>query len=236
MKMPRSRRIVVPGFPHHITQRGNHRMDVFIEKEDRHVFLRILDETSRLYSLGHQAYSLMTNHIHLISTPKETHSLSHSMRDLLGSYASYFNRKYGLAGRFWQGRFYSAVLDETHFLAAMRYVERNAVQAGMVKRAEEYEWSSAACHCGIRTDFHLTPLPATAGIIHNWSQWLAEEGDKEQIKRIRSNTKTGYPCGSSMFVKELEIILGRPIRRRKVGRPKRVSEGMEEQMPKKGYF
>jgi putative transposase len=99
----------------------------------------------------------------------------------------------------------------------------------MVKRAEEYEWSSAVCHCGIRTDVNLMLLPAITESIHDWSKWLAEEGDQEQIKRIRNNTKTGFPCGSNLFVKELEIILGRPIKRGQVGRPKRV--GMEEQMP-----
>jgi hypothetical protein len=73
------------------------------------------------------------------------------------------------------------------------------------------------------------PLPAITEFIHDWSKWLAEEGDQEQIKRIRNNTKTGFPCGSNLFVKELEIILGRPIKRGQVGRPKRV--GMGEQMP-----
>jgi putative transposase len=112
----------------------------------------MLRETSELYSLIHHSYSLMTNHTHFISTPKQPSSLYLTMRDLFGSCASYFNHKHGLSGRLWQGRFYSTVLDETHFWAAIRYVERNPVRAGMVLRAEEYEWSAAPAHCGLRHD------------------------------------------------------------------------------------
>jgi putative transposase len=196
-------------------------MDVFVEKEDRHVFLRMLEEASKLYSLSHNGYSLMTNHIHLISIPKEVTSLSRAMRDALGSYASYFNRKYGLTGGLWQGRFYSTVLDETHYWAALRYVERNAVRAGVVRSAEEYEWSSAAAHCGIRADSLLTPLPAIPDFIGCWAWLLEGEDDQDQMKMIRNNTKTGRPCGSELFVEELEYTLDRPLKQRQRGHKKK---------------
>ena len=223
--MPRSRRIVVPGYPHHITQRGNRRVDVFLEIEDRHVFLRLLGEASKLYSLSHSGYSLMTNHIHLISIPTEVPALSQTMRDTLGSYASYFNRKYGLTGRLWQGRFYSTVLDETHYWAALRYVERNPVRAGMVRSAEEYRWSSAAAHCGIRVDSLLATLPVIPGFIDCWGRWLEEEDDRDQMKMIRNTTKTGRPCGSDLFIEKLELVLGRPLKLRLKGRKKKLEEG-----------
>src|SRR5437867_3469539 len=171
--MARLRRVVVPGLPHHITQRGNRRANVFLDDQDRRVFLRLLRETSERHSLRHFSYCLMTNHFHLISTPSESRSLAWTMRDLLGPYASYFNQKHGLSGRLWQGRFFSSVLDESHFWAAVRYVERNPVRAGMVKRAEDYRWSSAPAHCRLRGDPLLAPLPNDGGLIPDWSAWVS---------------------------------------------------------------
>ena len=217
--MPRRRRIVVPGMPHHITQRGSRRMNVFADAEDRRVFLRMLRENSELYSLHHYSYCLMTNHVHLISSPEQVSSLSYTMRDVLGLYASYFNQRHGLSGRLWQGRFYSAVLDETNFWAALRYVERNPVRAGMVKLAEAYEWSAAAAHCGLKGDDLLIPLPAIPGFIGDWRIWINGEEDPHDIKKIRNTTKTGFPCGSSEFVKRVEAILRVNLRQRNPRHP-----------------
>ena len=219
--MPRRNRIVIPGLPHHITQRGNRRMNVFVDAEDRRVFLRMLQERSEQYALQHYSYCLMTNHVHLISVPEQVSSLSHTMRDVLGSYASYFNQRHGLSGRLWQGRFYSAVLDETHLWAALRYVERNPVRAGMVKLAEAYEWSSAAAHCGLglKEDNLLIPLPAMPGFIGDWRIWISGEDDPHDMKKIRNTTKTGFPCGSSEFVKKLESLLGVNLRQRNPKHP-----------------
>jgi putative transposase len=213
--------------PHHITQRGNRRMNVFVDGEDRRVFLRMLRENSELYSLHHYSYCLMTNHLHLISSPEQVISLSNTMRDVLGSYASYFNQRYGLSGRLWQGRFYSTVLDETRFWAALRYVERNPIRAGMVQAAEAYEWSSAVAHWGLREDGLLVPLPPLPGFIGDWRRWIGEKEDPRYLKKIRNNTKTGYPCGSSEFVKKLEVILGMKLRQRKT-RDMNLYEGDDE--------
>jgi putative transposase len=160
-----------------------------------------------------------SNHIHLISSPEQVGSLSDTMHDVLGSYASYFNQRHGLSGRLWQGRFYSAVLDETHFWAAMRYVERNPVRAGMVKLAEAYEWSAAAAHCGLKEDGLLIPLPIIPDFIGDWRIWINGEDDPHEIKKIRNTTKTGFPCGSSEFVKRLEVDLGLNIRQRNPRHP-----------------
>jgi len=96
-------------------------MYVFVDAEDRGVFLRMLRENSELYSLHHYSYCLMTNHLHLISSPEQVSSLSHTMRDVLGSYASYFNQRHGLSGRLWQ--FYST--------ASIRYVSIASGGAGL---------------------------------------------------------------------------------------------------------
>ncbi len=144
--MARLKRIVVPGLPHHITQRGVRRADIFLEPEDRQVYGRLLVAACEQYSLVSQAYCWMTNHIHLIAVPTYETSLAFVMRDTSGLYAIYFSN-YVFSGHLWQARFYSCVLDEDHFWSAIRYVERNPVRARMVGRAEDYRWSSARAHC-----------------------------------------------------------------------------------------
>ncbi len=218
--MPRVRRIVVTGLPHHVTQRGNRRCDVFLDDQDRRVFLRLLRQSSKLHSLQNTAYCLMTNHIHLISTPEVAHGLSRVMRAVLGTYAQYFNQKRGLSGRLWQGRFYSCVLDDSHFWTAVRYVERNPVRAGMVSSAEDYKWSSAAAHSSSRGDPMLSPLPDSDSI-PDWSAWLSRKDDQGELKTLRDQTKAGRPCGSKAFVDELEGTLGRSLRPSKGGRPRK---------------
>jgi putative transposase len=217
--MTRLKRLVIPGMPHHLVQRGNHRMNVFLDDSDRLVFMRMLGESSEKHGVNIFGYTLMTNHEHLVAVPKEETSLALAMRDLLGPYASYFNRKYGISGRLWQGRFYSTVLDESHFWAAMRYIELNPVRAGMVQCAEEYPWSSAPAHCGLLQDSLLLPLPAGVAVIGNWSEWLRAGNSTAQLKFIRDCTRTGRPCGAESYIRELERITGRILIPRKGGRP-----------------
>ncbi len=217
--MPRFKRLIVPGMPHHIVQRGNRRMNVFLDDNDRLVFLRIFSEVSQQYGLLTLGYNLMTNHEHFVAIPEKESSLSITMRDLLGPYASYFNCKYGLKGRLWQGRYYSAVLDESHFWAALRYIERNPVRAGIVPCAEHYRWSSAPAHCGLSQDALLSPLPPAAALLGSWSDWLKAGDSQAQLEFIRKCTKTGRPCGRDSYIRELEQTTGRVLIPQRVGRP-----------------
>jgi len=142
----RRARVTIPGLPHHITQRGNRRTNIFLEAEDRHLNLELLREYSQRHRLRLWAYNLMTNHTHLIAVPETESAMSRTMRDTHGAYASMFNRKYRSTGHLWQARFYSSVLDDEHLGHAIRYVEHNPVRAGMAHRAEDYPWSSAGPH------------------------------------------------------------------------------------------
>ncbi len=146
--MSRVARIVVPGFPHHVTQRGNRRADVFEVDADYEAYLRFLKEYADRRGLAIWAYCLMTNHVHLVVVPEREESLGQALRDTHTVYAMHFNGRTDLSGHVWQGRFFSSPLDETYLWAAVRYVERNPVRAGMVERAEAYRWSSAQAHCG----------------------------------------------------------------------------------------
>ncbi|MFC1588384.1 transposase, partial [Planctomycetota bacterium] len=145
--MPRVARIVIPGIPHHVTQRGNNKQDVFLVKADRSVYLQILSEQGEHFGLLIDGYCLMTNHIHLIVTPQREESLAKAIGRTHWRYTQYINRLHNRSGHLWQNRFYSCPLDERHFLQAMLYVERNPVRAGMHRLAWKYPFSSAAAHC-----------------------------------------------------------------------------------------
>jgi putative transposase len=110
-------------------------------------------------------------------------------------------------------------MDESHYWAALRYVELNPVRAGIVRVAEEYLWSSAAAHCGLIEDSLLLPLPPGTAVIGSWSDWLKAGDNPRQLEFIRKCTKTGRPCGDDTYIKELEKITGRVLISRKVGRP-----------------
>ena len=216
--MSRRARLVVPGLPHHITQRGNRRGDIFHEPEDRLLYMELLREYFDWYRLRLWAYDLMTNHVHLIAVPETALALSKALRDTHAAYAAEFNRKYGLTGHLWQARFYSCVLDDAHLWHAVRYVERNPVRAGMVSSAEDYAWSSAFAHAHGEQDRYLDDGLPMVGVVQDWSAWLAESDGAESTMAIRQATSTGRVCGSDDFIDRLESQYGHPLRPQKRGR------------------
>ena len=149
------------------------------------------------------------------------------MRRLNSQYATYVNRRQGCSGHLWQGRFYSTPLDEPHLWAAVRYVERNPVRAGMVPRAEDWPWSSAAGHCGLTADELLSGDLEQADYVGTWRAWLLDEDD-QAVRLLRQRTRTGRPCGPAEFVERLEKLLGRPLTPKKRGRkPKKRKQKAE---------
>ena len=216
-------RVVIPGCPHHITQRGNRREEVFFAAADRQRYLELLGEYAAKHGLAVQAYCLMTNHVHLVAVPQREASLAGALKPLHMRYAQHVNRTQGLSGRLWQGRFFSCPLDQEHLWAAVRYVECNPVRAGLVERAEDYRWSSAGAHCGLRGDGVLSdPCEMTSSLApEKWRQWLGEpwENEEEMVARLRQCTRTGRPAGGASFIDRLEQLVGRLLRAKKVGRP-----------------
>jgi putative transposase len=117
---------------------------------------------------------------------------------------------------------FSCALDDEHLIATVRYVERNPVRARMVRKAEQYEWSSAAAHCGLRMDPLLSPLQALVPLkTEDWSAWLVEREDEKMLATIRIRTRTGRPAGNTKFVAALQGRLGRRLQPRSIGRPKK---------------
>jgi putative transposase len=219
--MPRLARIVVPGYPHHITQRGNHRLDIFIDDEDRAVYLRLLKRYREKHGLELLAYCLMTNHIHLVAVPKETHSLARALADTHMCYAQHMNRKYSKIGHLWQGRFFSCVLDENHALAAARYAERNPVRAGLVGCAWDYSWSSTREHLSLGGDGLVSERWPSGDLRKQWRELLIEPGEKGEIDRVRRSTLSGIPAGEEDFLEKIESLVKRALKPKKVGRPRK---------------
>jgi putative transposase len=223
--MPRLARIVFPQIPHHITQRGNRRGDVFFSDSDRGEYLQWLKEYCDKNKVDILSYCLMTNHVHLVAVPSKEDGLERVLRPLHTRYAQKINREHGWKGHLWQGRYFSSPLDGIYMWAAIRYVDRNPVRAKVVKIAENYKWSSAAGHCELRGDGILTTNSKWVEIleeIDNWSEWLAEGDEPEKMELIRRNIAKGLPCGSDRFIRRLEKIADRILHYRPLGRPRRI--------------
>lgn len=218
--MPRLARTVFPDVPHHITQRGNRREDVFFTDEDRQLYLEWLLFYSQEHNVDVLAYCLMTNHVHLVLTPHSEDGLQKVLKPLHMRYSQYVNKIKGWRGHLWQGRFFSSPLDDAYTWSTIRYVERNPVQAGMVEQAEKYYWSSAAAHCGLKSDKLLTQLDVMNGVSQEtWSEWLALPERQSTADIIRRNVEKGLPCGNDNFISRLELLAKRSLRYKPQGRP-----------------
>jgi putative transposase len=214
--MPRIARLIVPEIPHHITQRGNRRQRVFFSGSDKSLYLRLLFDNSTEAGLRFLAYCLMDNHVHLIGIPKDKDDFASALGETHRKYSTIINIREKWKGHLWQGRYGSCPLDDIHLYAAVRYVERNPVRAGLVDRAEEYPWSSARSHLSLRDD----PLLAgTHGCLDfgNWSKYLEEKDDQAFLKTIRLHERTGRPLGTEEFLAKLEALTGRSLKKKKTG-------------------
>jgi putative transposase len=221
--MPRPLRKVIVGVPHHLTQRGNHRQDVFLSDEDRLRYLAWLHDYTVRYGVDILAYCLMTTHVHLVTVPHTELALTRMMQMTQMRHTQRMNLVNGWVGHLWQGRFFACAMDEAYCWAAIRYVEQNPVRAGLVSVAADYAWSSAAAHCGLRADPLLTPIFYDADIT-DWAAWLTAE-DPTESAGIRQHTLRGHPYGSESFLASLAARLGPSILPRPRGRPRKGDMG-----------
>ena len=145
-------RVVVPGYPHHITQRGNRRQQAFFCEADYRAYIDLMSGWCSKHGVDIWAYCLMPNHVHLIGVPQSIEGLTRVIGEAHRRYTRRVNFREGWRGHLWQGRFASYVLDEAHLIAAARYVELNPVRARLVRLPGEYLWSSAAAHIAGQND------------------------------------------------------------------------------------
>ena len=209
-------RAVVPGWPHHVTQRGNRRMQVFFGDEDYALYVDLMSAACRERGVAVWAYCLMPNHVHLIVVPESEDGLRRAIGDAHRRYSRHVNFREGWRGHLFQGRFASFVMDEAYLLAAARYVELNPVRSGLAEKPWQWKWSSAAAHRRGKDDKLVTvgPLLERAG---NWSAFLRMPVGEEECETLCLHERTGRPLGSPSFLDRIERALGRVLRPQKRG-------------------
>lgn len=195
-------------------------MDVFDSDEDRWAYLGFLSEEASRFGLDILAWCLMTNHVHFVAVPHRETSLARGFGEAHRRYTRMKNFAQKVRGYLFQGRFSSSVLDENHLLAAVRYVELNPVQAGMVAHAWDYPWSSAGFHTGRTESDPLVKDRTLSGLITDWEEFLTG-GMAGEVDRLRMATQTGRPAGDDVFITKVENLTGRDLSKGTPGRPRK---------------
>ena len=213
-------RLIVPGYPHHVTQSGVRSMDIFPDDDARWTYLHFLSDEAGRSGVQFLSWCLMTNHVHFIAIPIDSRSLARAFGEAHRRYTRMRNFDEGVRGYLFQGRFGSCVLDERHLVAAARYVERNPVKAGIVSHPRDYEWSSARFHLGITEADMMVADRTMLGLVSDWEDLLSSENE-EDSERLRLSTRTGRPAGDNEFAEKVEKLTGRDPRPRRPGRPRK---------------
>jgi len=220
--MGRMARVVVPGYPHHITQRGNRRQRTFFCDDDYRAYRELIAEWCARCRVAIWAYCLMPNHVHLIVVPQSEDGLRRAIGEAHRRYTRRVNFREAWRGHLWQGRFASFVMDEVYLLTYARYIERNPVRAGLCARPTDYGWSSAAAHAR-GADDALVQVGPLLRLVPNWTAALEQDVPEERVRDLRRHEATGRPLGGDAFVDRLERVVGRLLRPRKPGRRRKVA-------------
>jgi putative transposase len=214
--MARMPRLVVPGYPHHVTQRGARRQQTFFSDEDFQTYINLLADALEATGVQIWSYCLMPNHVHLVVVPEHPESLADLFRNAHRRYTRIINLREGWRGHLWQERFHSFVMDERHLMAAVRYVELNPVRAKLCSRAEHWPWSSAMAHLTGVDDALVTVAPMLERI-SNWASYLETTESHKRLDALRGHTRTGRPAGDDEFIRALSLLTGRELNKRKPG-------------------
>lgn len=227
--MPRRARLRSAGLPLHIIQRGNNRTACFFAPEDYGLYLHHLLGLSRKFGCAIHAYVLMTNHVHLLLTPRRMDGPSLLMKHLGQRYVQYVNRTYRRSGTLWEGRFRSSIVQrQGYLLRCYRYIELNPVRASMVSHPRDYPWSSYCSNAELKGSRLLTPHDEYLALGGQEEERAAayralfrSELDPGEIKEIRSAVNGGFALGNERFKSEIAAMLGRRVHRRPSGRPRK---------------
>jgi putative transposase len=223
--MARLARVVIPGHPHHVTQRGNGRARTFFEDGDYALYRDLLAANCKAAGVEVWAWCLMPNHVHLILVPSDPDGLRRALARVHRSYAGIVQARRKRTGHFWQGRFGAVVMDEQHLAAALRYVSLNPVRARLVKRAQDWRWSSTRAHLRGRDD-GLTAQAPIRDRFPDFAGLLATAPEADLFGVLRSAESVGRPLGDARFLARIEVKPGvfssrqsaarsRPLRRRR---------------------
>lgn len=218
--MARMKRLVVPGYPHHIVQRGVRSLDIFFNDQDRSEYINYLKEHCSKCGVTIIAYCLMTNHVHLLAVPEKEDSLAKAIGESHRQYTRMINFRENVRGFLFQGRFSSCpVYTDKYLLTAVRYIEQNPVKAKIVKQPWQYKWSSAAFHCGRLEQDPLVKQSALFSDITDWETFLFFKDHDEAD--LEEKIRTGRPFGPDTFYSIVKEITGRNSRPKSPGRKKK---------------
>jgi putative transposase len=214
--MARLARVVIPGHPHHITQRGNGRARTFFGDADYALYRDLLAENCRAADVAVWAWCLMPNHVHLILVPSDPDGLRRALARVHRSYAGVIQARRKRSGHFWQGRFGAVAMDEQHLMAALRYVSLNPVRARLVERAQDWRWSSTSAHLRGKDD-GLTALAPIRDRVPRFADLLASDPEQDLFGQLRAAESIGRPLGDDRFLSRIERRTGRVLKPAKRG-------------------
>ena len=224
--MARLPRFTIPGIPQHIIQRGNNREPCFFTEVDYSRYLNDLLEAAKKNNAIIHAYVLMNNHVHLLVTPQEEHSITHMMQDLGRKYVRYINHTYKRTGTLWEGRFKASLIDsDAYLLTCMRYIELNPVRANMVSHPSEYHWSSYACNAAGKENILIKPHPLYTALDKtteqrqfNYCELFGTDLEPDKIHEIRDALNQQLVLGRDDFKDKIEKMTNRQTRPKALGR------------------
>ncbi len=225
--MARLPRLTVPGYAHHLIQRGNNRQSVFVTDADRQFLLDLLAEHAQGCEVALHAYVLMDNHFHLLATPATSQGLAQMMQAVGRRYVRHFNDRQKRTGTLWEGRFKSSLIQsERYLLACMAYIDLNPVRAGMVQQPGDYRWSSFAHHTGQRLEPWLTPHPLYWELGNTpfaremaYANLVRSGIASVQQAALTDATLRGWALGEPEFVANLQKKTPRRVSKTTAGRP-----------------
>ena len=226
--MPRRARIHLDGVPLHIVQRGHNREPCFFAEDDYRSYLHWLGEALAEAGCALHAYALMTNHVHLLLTPRKAEAVAKLVMSLGRRYVQYINRNYRRTGTLWDSRYKSSLVQaETYLLACQRYIELNPVRAAMVNDPALYSWTSYRANGLGQPDARLTPHPLYRALGRDDAERQAAYRalfrahlDRAAIDDIRRALNQGQPVGNARFYAKIEQMTGIRREAKPRGRPR----------------
>jgi putative transposase len=226
--MSRLPRFFVPGLPLHVIQRGNNREPIFGAPADLAFFRQCLARASREHGVAIHAYVLMTNHVHLLVTAEIATSLPKMMQGVGRVYVRYFNDAHERTGTLWEGRYKATIVaDDAYLLTCMRYIELNPVRANIVRRPDDYSWSSFRANaCGALDNLVVGhPIYESLGRNaaarqHSYRMLFQAAIADEDLRLIRDSTQHAWALGSGDFRRMIAEV-SRRAERLSLGRPRK---------------
>lgn len=225
--MARLPRLTIPGYAHHIIQRGNNRQPIFALNADYEELLALLEENAHKSGAAIHAYVLMSNHFHLLATPEEPESIPQMMQAVGRRYVRYFNQRQARTGTLWEGRYRSTLIQsERYLLACMAYIDLNPVRAGLAGDAADYPWSSHAHYTGRRYDKLITPHPLYWELGNTpfardaaYAELVRSGLAEQQARAFTDSALRGWALGEPDYVADLQRRTARRVSKSRAGRP-----------------